>query len=71
MTPDPLPVGHDVRPYRIDAPLHQGTAGRFYKAVNTSTQATVAINVLDAGRRNPEVALRLLRAVLQQQFLSL
>ena len=63
MPPDPLPPGFMLGHYRIDAVLHQGAAGRFYRAFNTNTRATVALNVLDAGARNPKLALEILETI--------
>jgi serine/threonine protein kinase len=58
--PDPLPPGYMLGHYRIDAALHRGAAGRFYRAFNSNTRATVAINVLDAGAQDPKLALEIL-----------
>src|SRR5262245_53721230 len=48
--------------YRIEAELPPGPAGRFYRALDTGRQATVAVNVLDASLRTREGHWRFLTA---------
>src|SRR6476619_4276503 len=63
MLPDPLPPGYVLQRYRIEAELRRGSSGRFYKAVDTGSQATVAINIPDPSLRTPEGQARFFFAV--------
>jgi hypothetical protein len=52
--PDPLPPGFRLDRYVIEGELTPAGMGRIYKAIDTTVNETVAINVLSPTLRDPE-----------------
>ena len=51
--PDPLPIGYRLGSLVIQAELSPGRMGRTYKALDTSLNQIIAVNVLAQERRDP------------------